>query len=229
MNDTVSYTSEIQIRVKDLPFWDVLSEDEKEMVSMGASIVSFDKGAEIYNKSMSCPGFLNVLKGRVRAYILSEEGREVTICRLNRADFCALSAACAIKEITFEIHMVASEDCRLLIINPMVLEKIMESNVYVNTYVHELINMKFSSVMWTMQQILFYKLDKRIAIFLVEEYERTNSTIIRMTQEQIAQNINSARETVTRMLKHMEQEGLIKVERGKIKLIDIEKIIELST
>lgn len=86
---------------------------------------------------------------------------------------------------------------------------------------YELATERFSSVMWVMQQILFYGFDRRLATFLLNEYRRTGATSIRMTQEQIAQNVNSAREVVARMLKQFASDGLIENRRGVIVLKDI--------
>lgn len=87
---------------------------------------------------------------------------------------------------------------------------------------YELMMERFSSVMWTMQQILFAKFDQRLAGFLLQEYEKTGSLQIRMTQEQVAQQINSAREVVARMLRRFVSDGLVEIRRGTILLRDIE-------
>lgn len=163
-----------------------------------------------------------VLKGRVRTYLLSEEGREITLFRLEQGDPCVLSAACVVSQITFDTQMEAEQDCDLLVIPSAVFQRLTEENIYVKCFVYELMTERFSSVMWTMQQILFAKIDQRLAGFLLQEYDRTNDPRIRMTQEQIAQQINSAREVVARMLRRFQSEGLVEPGRGVILLRDVE-------
>ena len=100
--------------------------------------------------------------------------------------------------------------------------------LYGRCFLYELATKRFSNVMWAMQQILFKRLDQRLAIFLIEEYARTGSATIRMTHEQIAQHISSAREAVARMLKQFTEDGLVELKRGAILLVDIEGIRQLQ-
>ena len=83
-------------------------------------------------------------------------------------------------------------------------------------------------VMWAMQQIMFKGLDRRLAEFLLAEAERTGSDTIRMTHEQIAQHISSAREAVARMLKSFLEDGLVDLKRGAITLRDKNRLNRLK-
>ena len=120
--------------------------------------------------------------------------------------------------------MTASKDCEVLIISAAVLENLMKQNIYARCFIYETLSDRFSSVMWTIQMILFKGFDKRLASFLIEEYERTGLITIRMTHEQIAEYINSAREVVARMLKRFAADGLVEFKRGCIMLKDIEAL-----
>ena len=81
--------------------------------------------------------------------------------------------------------------------------------------------------MWTMEQILFMKLDTRLSIFLLDESVRLNTNDIKITHHQISKYIGTAREVVSRMLKYFEKENIIKLSRGSIKIIDKEKLKKL--
>lgn len=207
-----------------LPFWKQLNNEEKEYALSNSALRSYKKGELIHGCSNSCLGMLYIIKGSLRAYIISEEGREITLFRLNENDTCVLSADCVIKQITFETQIEAEYDCEALIINSGAFMKLSDKNIYVKCFMYELISERFSSVMWTMQQILFAKLDHRLAEFLINQYEKTNSNEIHMTQEQIAQQINSAREVVARMLKQFSAEGLVEIKRGCIILKNISEL-----
>lgn len=86
---------------------------------------------------------------------------------------------------------------------------------------------RFSDVMWAMQQILFMGVDKRLAIFLWDETAKTGSNSIKMTHEQIARYMGSAREVVSRMLKYFAGEGIVALSRGEIRVMDKEKLSKL--
>lgn len=211
-----------------LTFWSSLSDDEKERVEQRAFVRSYEKGTIINNCNNECLGMFLVLSGEIRTYLLSDEGREVTLFRLYTDDVCVLSASCIISQITFETQMIAQQDTELLILPVDVIVSLSEKNIYVRCFLYELATKRFSDVMWAMQQILFQGLDRRLANFLLAEAERTNSKVIHMTHEQIAQHISSAREAVARMFKHFAEDGLVEIKRGAITLLDLEGLKELE-
>lgn len=203
-----------------LPFWDKLTEREKEWIRSGAAIHRYPKGSRIYSTSAECMGVMMLLDGELRASVLSEEGREITLYRLYRNEWCAMTASCILNQITFDTQMTASEDCTALVIGTRVFEKLIQENIYARCFMYELLSERFSSVMWTMQMILFKGFDRRLASFLVGEYERTGSSSIQMTHDQIAAYTNSAREVVARMLKRFAADRLVEYKRGVITLKD---------
>lgn len=213
--------------LKSLPFWERLSEEERILAANSSSITEYKKGSIIPGGGSGCAGMLLMISGEIRAYLLSEEGREITLFRLYTNDTCVLSASCVISQITFDTHMTAERDSAVLTIGSSVFSKLAEQNIYVRCFMYELLTSRFSSVMWTMQQILFKGFDRRLASFLVSEYERTGLKQIKMTHEQIAQHISSAREVVARMLKRFAADGLVESRRGCITLKDIDKLKEL--
>lgn len=209
---------------KRFPFWDKLSESEKEFVNTYSNVVEYEKGRIIHSDDDNCLGMIMMLEGEIRTYILSPEGREITLFRLYKNDCCVMSASCVIKEINFSSQMVAEKDCKILVISSGIFSRLAEKNIYVKCYMYEVLANKFSSVMITMQQILFKGFDKRLAEFLVAETDRTGTNVIKMTHQQIAQHTNSAREVVARMLKKFNDEGIVEVHRGVIKIIDKDKL-----
>ncbi len=205
-----------------LPFRDRLTEQEKTFCEQNAFVQHYKEGAYILGECESgCRGMLHILSGEIRAFIISEEGREITLFRLGAGENCVLSASCALAQITFETQIEVVVDAEILIIPASAYAKLMESNIYVRCFTYELAAERFSAVMWVMQQIIFYGFDKRLADFLLAEYRRTGSPAIRMTQEAIAQSVNSAREVVARMLRQFASDGLIESRRGEILLRDI--------
>lgn len=210
-----------------LPFWTSLTEQEKEILRKSAVIRRYEKGSFIHSSDRDCLGMLFILSGEIRTYILSDEGREITLFRLYPNDLCVLSASCVISQISFDTQMTARQDTEVLIIPPNITALLKEQNISVRCFLYEQATERFSEVMWAMQQILFKGLDQRLATFLVEECERTNSNTVRMTHEQIARNISSAREAVARMLKQFTQDGLVELKRGEIIIKDTDGLKRL--
>lgn len=209
-------------------FWGNLSESEREEFSRAAVIKHYEKGSLIHTCTGNCLGMFMILSGSVRTYMLSEEGREVTLFRQHDGECCIMSASCVIKEITFETNMCAETECDLLIIRADVLKRLKEQNIHVRCFVYELATERFSAVMWSMQQILFKGYDRRLAAFFIEEYDRTGKLEFNMTHEQIAQHTSSAREVAARMIKRFVSDGLVESKRGSIRLIDLESLRDLA-
>ena len=210
-----------------LPFWQLLTEQERDTVQRSAMVRRYEKGTLIHDGGSECLGLLLVLSGEIRTYLLSDEGREVTLFRLYPGELCVLSASCVISQISFDTQMTARQDTEVLIIPPNITALLKEQNISVRCFLYEQATERFSEVMWAMQQILFKGLDQRLAAFLVEECERTNSNTVRMTHEQIARNISSAREAVARMLKQFTQDGLVELKRGEIIIKDTDGLKRL--
>lgn len=205
-----------------LPFWEKLSDDEKELVRRSAAVRTFAKGEYLKGSVSSCLGMVTILSGSVRALMISEEGREVTLFRLGTGDACVLSASCLLTQITFETQMVAEETTQAMIVNPAVFARLMEENIEVRCYCYKLAAERSSAVIWVLQEILFAKFDRRLARFLLASCEKSGSMQLRMTREAIAQEVNTAREVVSRMLRRFCEDGLITVSGKTITVTDPE-------
>ena len=210
-----------------LPFWNLLTDKEKEILKDNTIERTYTKGSIVFDNSSSCLGLLNVISGQVRAYLVSDEGKEVTIFKLEDNDLCVLSASCIIKQITFDTQLVANEDTKVLIVPSNIIEDLAYMNIELRCYLYEKALARFSDVMWNMQELLFKGLDSRVANYLINQYERTDSTIIKVTHEEIANDINSAREAVTRILKLFVQDGLIKLQKGSVELVDVDALYDI--
>lgn len=215
------------VLAKQFPFWKHLGEEERERLVMGAVRKEYTKGSLVHSASEKCLGLILVEQGRLRVYIESEEGRDITLYRLEEGGICTLSASCFMSEITFEVLIEAESDCRLVLLNPGVFNQVASCNIYMENYMYKQTAMRFSDVMWAMQQILFLSFDKRLALFLLDEVAKTGEDTLVMTHEQMAKYVGSAREVVSRMLKYFEEEGYVKLSRGRIQVLDEEALEKL--
>ena len=206
------------------PFWNRLSEKEKSEIVKGCVEVTYEKGMNVHRSDMECRGAMLLLSGVLRVYIISEEGREVTLFRIHKGESCVLSASCLLESIQFDILIEATEKAEAIVIPTNILHPIMEHNPYVGLYMYKQATERFSDVMWTMQQILFMSADKRVAIFLWNEIIHQKQLTLKITHEEIAKNIGSAREVVTKVLKYFSREGVVFLGRGKVEILDKEKL-----
>ncbi len=210
-----------------LPFWKTLDERDREFLCRNTQKFNYKKGETIHDGG-SCTGAFLIKKGCLRVYILSEDGKEITLYRLFEGDVCMLSASCVLQAVTFEVFVDAEEDSECYLINGSAFMAITEKSTETKIFALELAVDRFSNVMWVLQQVLFMSFDKRLAIFLWDEITKSGSDTVKMTHEQIAKYMGSAREVVSRMLKYFAAEGIVEVSRGGVKIIDRQKLKRLA-
>lgn len=202
------------------PIWDKLTPAQQEQINNTSFRKTFPKGTIVHNGSLDCAGLMLIRSGQLRAYILSGEGREITIYRLFELDICLFSASCIMRNIQFEIFIQAEKDTDVWIIPPWQYKQLMESSVPVSNYTSDLMASRFSDVMWLIEQIMWKRFDQRLAEFLLDESAIEGTEQLKLTHEIIANHMGSAREVVTRMLRYFQSEGMVKLTRGGVELTD---------
>ena len=210
------------------PIWSKLTDDQRQRITQRVMRREVKKGSLLHDGSNECTGLLLVRAGQLRAYILSDEGREITIYRLFDRDMCLFSASCIMRSIQFDITVEAEKDTELWLIPPDVYQSVMNESAAVANYTNEVMATRFSEVMWLMEQIMWKSLDKRLAAFLAEESAIEGSETLKLTHETIAKHLGSHREVITRMLRYFQSEGWVKVSRGTVEILDMDALEGLS-
>ena len=201
------------------PFWDKISEQDKDDICRGSLAVTYKKGTTIHDGS-ECSGVILVRTGCLRVYMMSEEGKDITLYRLHAGDICVLSASCVLDTLTFDVFVDAEENSECYLVPGCAYAAASNHSADIKIYTLETAVSRFSDVMWVMQQILFMSIDKRLAIFLCDESARIGSDVVSLTHEQIAKYMGSAREVVSRMLKYFAGEGIVEVSRKGVRIVD---------
>lgn len=209
------------------PFWETISDADRDDICQNSHLITYPKGKNIHNGE-DCSGVILVRSGSLRLYIMSDEGKDITLYRLHRGDLCMLSASCVLDAVTFDVFVDAEEDSQCCVVSGPAFAVVSERNPDVRIFALETAVNRFSDVMWVMQQILFMSMDKRLAIFLLDESARTGSDTIKLTHGQIARYMGSAREVVSRMLKYFASEGIVEGARGGVTILNKEHLRRLA-
>ena len=209
------------------PFWEKLTEEQRQRLAAGAVLRTVKAGA-LLHQGGDCMGLLAVHTGQLRAYILSDQGREITLYRLFDRDICLFSASCLLRNIQFDVTISAEKDTQLWVIPSDVYQSLMEESAAVANYTNDLMGSRFSEVMWLMEQVMWKSFDARLASFLLEESLLEGTTSLRLTHERIGNHLGTAREVVTRMLRYFQSEGMVRLTRGTVALTDLERLRRLS-
>lgn len=212
-----------------LPVWNKLDKSQQDILIKSAVSRKFKKGELLHNGSADCTGLILVISGQLRAFTVSDDGREITMYRLFNRDICLFSASCIMNSIQFDITITAEKDTDVLLIPSDTYKNIMEVSAPLANYTNEVMASRFSEVMWLIDQVMWKSFDKRLADFLLTEANIEDTNKLKITHEIIGNHLGSPREVVTRMLKYFVNEGFISLSRGTIEIIDkngLKKITE---
>lgn len=220
--------SDLQFVEQNFAPWARLTAQQQAFLQQNLHPVHYDAGEMIHNGAYSCIGVLLVKSGGLRVFMLSDEGKEITLYRLGPNELCVLSASCILDNITFDVCIETEAESEVLLIPAAQFQQLVGENMALENAVYRQVIDRFSSIMWAMEQMLFMKFDKRLAIFLLDECSKTGEAKISLTHEQIAKYMGSAREVVSRMLKHFAREGMVELSRGGIRILDKEKLRGLT-
>ncbi|MEA4920060.1 MAG: Crp/Fnr family transcriptional regulator [Clostridiaceae bacterium] len=210
------------------PIWNRLTDSERKQLEQSVIRRSVSKGTILHNGSEDCVGLFVICSGQLRAFILSDEGKEVTIYRLFERDICLLSASCVVQSIQFDIIIEAEKDSEVFVIPTDIYKKLMEGSAVLANYTNEIMASRFSEVMWMIEQIMWKSFDKRLAAFLLEESSLEQSDSLKITHDRIASHMGTAREVVTRMLRYFQSEGMVSLARGAVELTDKKRLFAIS-
>lgn len=202
------------------PIWKKLTADQQQRIEAVAELHTIRSGTLVHDGSPDCKGLLLVQSGQLRAYLLSEEGRELTICRFFEMDICLFSASCVMPNMQFTVLVEAEKDTEIWVIPACLYQNLMDESVALSNFSHDLITGHFTDVMWLIEQVLWKSFDKRLAEFLLTETAVEDSNILSITHERIANHMGTAREVVTRMLRYFQTEGLVRLTRGAVEVVD---------
>ena len=211
-----------------LPIWDKLTDVQRQRIAGVAEYRKVKKGTRIHDSGADCLGLVAVSAGQLRAYILSEDGREITISRLLDYDVSLLSASCVMPDMQLNVMIEAEKDSEFWSIPACLFKNLVDESLAVSNYARNLLSSNYSELMWLMEQIMWKSFDKRLAAFLLEESQLEESPVLKITHEKIANHMGTAREVVTRMLRYFQGEGMVKLTRGAIELTDPARLEALA-
>ena len=210
------------------PVFDKLTPEQQSLLQDNAMSRVMKKGELVHNGSEDCLGLMVIRSGQLRAFMMSEQGREITLYRLFERDICLFSASCMMNNVQFDISIEAEKDTEVWLIPIAVYRRLMDSSSAVANCTNEIMGARMTDVMWLMEQVMWKSFDQRLASFLVEEAAIEGDSCLRITHEQIASHLGTAREVVTRMLKYFQSEGMVRLSRGEVEIADEKRLMALS-
>jgi len=176
------------------------------------------KGTKVFDEGDECGGVPFVIKGVIRVSKIGKNGREIILYRLKSGDACILTITSVLSNIAYPAIAVVEENAEVILLTVPQFKKAMASNTDFQHFVYKLLSDRFLDIMTLIDEIIFRKVDERLIEFLLTNSEK-NGDIIEMTHDDIAVELGTAREVISRLIKNLEKEGSIQLSRGKIRVV----------
>ena len=185
-----------------------------------ASKVSLPEGQQICSEGAECGSLALLLEGRARVYKLGENGREITLYRLGVGESCILTASCILSHVPFPAFAVGETAIEAIVVPVTDVNRWMGESAAWRGYLFGLISGRFADVISMVEEVAFRRVDRRIATLLLRRASESGGNEIAVTHQEIASDLGSSREVVSRILKDFEVAGSLKVSRGHIQLLN---------
>lgn len=193
-----------------------LSEESKKILGEGIQIMKAPAGTAMFSEGSECKGYVMLLEGTVRVQKTSEDGREIVLYRVEEGESCIMTTTCLISDDHYGAEGIAETDVTLAVVPPVIFNQLLAQSEKFRSFVFEVYAKRMSMLMMLVEEVVFKKLDKRLAQLLRDK--KTDQ--FEITHQDIAMELGSVREVVSRQLKVFERQGLIKLGRGTIQIQD---------
>ena len=194
----------------------------------GAHRVQLGVGETILRNGDACDSLSLLLSGTVRVYMLSPSGREITLYRIQPNQCCILTATCIVNGSKFPAYAITETPVEVLMVSSSYVRSSLVSDPAWQSYLFGLVESRLTGVISVVEEITFKRMDIRVASYLLVNSSADNN-IIDHTHQQIALELGTVREVVSRALKEFESDGILKLDRGKITLLNRDFLCQLCS
>jgi CRP/FNR family transcriptional regulator len=206
------------------PYLKSLEPEARKELNEYARIHHIKKNTIISRPGSGCGSFPLVISGEIRVYEHDAGGREITLYRIEPGESCVLTITCIVSESDFPAYAVTEKHSEIISIPAPVFRRWVREYASWQNYVFFLMNRRFKELINVVNEITFRRVDHRLYEYLIHSFKKEKRTIIEKSHNEVANEIGTAREVVTRMLKDLRHEGILELERKKIILKDVETL-----
>ena len=192
-----------------------------------AAMHEYRDGSRIFSEGQHCGGLPLVLQGGIKVFKRSESGREIVLYRVERGETCILTSSCLLGGADYSAEGAAEGALRLAILPPALFQRMIAESPGFRHFLFAMLSSRLSDLMERVERLAFHRLDRRLAEFLIERAD-AGFSMIAMTHQQVADEIGSVREMVTRTLGQLAEQGLVELSRTGIRIADTEGLRALS-
>jgi len=204
--------------VKALPFLQRADAGLVGEFKQAAFLAKIVKGKDVFIEGDHCDAIALLISGVVRVYKIGETGREITLYRFGLGESCILTANAILSQQSFPAIATVEQDAEALMIPAEKFREWVTRHEVWRKFVFDLLSQRLSSVMAIVDEVAFQRMDVRVASLLLTR-SRVQSPI-RITHQEIAAELGSSREVISRLLEDFSERGFIRVRRGEVEILD---------
>jgi len=186
-----------------------------------ASLVRLEQGQYVCQEGRSCTHLALITQGSARVFKLGDNGREITLYRIGPGQSCILTASCILSQQPFPAFAVCETDAEAAIIPAVDVRRWLSESEVWRDYIFGLVSRRLANIISVVEEVVFKRMDRRIADYLTTRVQTSNE-ILHATHQQIASDLGTSREVVSRILKDLESNDLLRVSRGTIQILDLQ-------
>lgn len=209
------------------PFFNDLTHAERELLMGNMKTVNYDAGKVLMEDGLSCVNAFFVLKGVIRVFKMSEDGREITLYRIRAGETCLMTVSCIMTDSEFQAVASVEEATELVIVPAATFKQLLSESAVFLHFIFEKTLVRLKDVMLVVEKVTFDSMKKRVALFLHDSFKNRNGNILLVTHEQIAFEVGTAREVVSRTLKELAKAKVVKLSRGAVEVTDTNALKEI--
>ncbi len=188
------------------------------------NLMRLPAGTVLFDENQPCQGFPLVLSGSVRVIKSSANGRELQLYRVGEGESCILTSSCLLGHSRYQARGIVEQDVEMIVLPPASFSALIADCAPFRDYIFSLFSERLTDLMELVTAVAFQKLDQRLAALLI-----SRTSPIRATHQAVADELGSAREMVSRLLKGFADQGWVKLGREQIEVLDRDALEHLSS
>lgn len=211
-----------------LPFWNELSCEKQQRILAESTLHTYKPNEIVYDAHGVCPSLILLVSGRLRSTFAHDTTKKITLYWLYESEVCVLSACPVLHNIPFGITIIAEDPSQLIMFPAELYLSLQDENPEMRMFIRQQMTARFSDVIWLVQQVVFQPFSKNLATYLIERSAREGTSLIHITQAEIAQELGTGRNAVGRTLRQFEKEGILRLVRGGVFIKNLPALMKAS-
>ena len=213
------------VKITNFPGLESLENDAKVILESAAQDAIVPVGTTVFTSGAACENYLLVIDGSVRVQMVSENGREIVLYRVENGQTCIMTTTCLMSHENYTAEAITETDVNAVIIPAQTFHKLIDCSTVFRTFVFSSYSTRLADLLMLVDEVAFHRIDVRLAKFLSERMG--GQSLLKTTHQELAVELGSAREVISRQLKDFENRGWVKLSRGQVEVTDLKALTNL--